>query len=74
MKTTFRFSILFHLFACLFLATACSDDTLPATTDPGTEQPETAPDALHDKTRESHTLKRIMNFTSTLLRSSCPKP
>lgn len=52
MKTTFRFSILFQLLACLFLATACSDDTLPATTDPGTEQPEIAPDALHDKTRE----------------------
>ena len=52
MKTTFRFSILFQLLACLFLATACSDDTLPATTNPGTEQPETAPDALHDKTRE----------------------
>ncbi|WP_444103793.1 DUF4962 domain-containing protein [Bacteroides sp.] len=52
MKTIFRFRTLFHIFACLFLFTACSDDTLPATDTPETEQPEASPDALHDKLRE----------------------
>ncbi len=52
MKTIFRFSILFSILACLLLTAACNDDSLPETTDPGTEQPMEAPDALHDKTRE----------------------
>lgn len=52
MKTTFRFRILFHILNCLLLSTACSDDTLPAITEPETEQPTASPDALHDKTRE----------------------
>lgn len=52
MKTALRFRILFPILACLFLVTACSDDSLPDPSDNGTEQPATAPDALHDKKRE----------------------
>ena len=52
MKTIFRLRILFYLPACLYLATACSDDSLPDTTAQGTKTPAEAPDALHDKTRE----------------------
>ena len=52
MKTILRFRILFPILVCLFLVTACSDDSLSDTTDNGTEQPDTTPDALHDKRRE----------------------
>ena len=38
MKTIFRLRILFYLPACLYLATACSDDSLPDTTAQGTNQ------------------------------------
>ena len=52
MKTIFRFQTLFSLLACLCLAIACSDDSLPYTTGQDTETPAEAPDALHDKLRE----------------------
>lgn len=52
MKTIFRFQTLFSLLACLCLAIACSDDSLPDTTGQDTETPAEAPDALHDKLRE----------------------